>query len=108
MWEKAIWPTSNQLRTAGGYMQGRTRLTMIRRVMVHLAAAALVIVTVGNRMEAKAAGPFPGSCQDIKTGNSSAVDGDYLIYPNVGGGLHRVYSVYCKDMGSAPKEYLTL
>jgi hypothetical protein len=48
-------------------------------------------------------GAPPASCTDIATANPSATDGDYTIYPN-----GETVAVYCADMSSAPKEYLTL
>jgi hypothetical protein len=45
----------------------------------------------------------PTSCADVATANPSATDGDYTIYP-----AGETIAVYCTDMSSAPKEYLTL
>jgi hypothetical protein len=45
----------------------------------------------------------PASCDDVVTANPSATDGNYTIYPN-----GEMFTVYCADMSSAPKEYLTL
>jgi hypothetical protein len=48
-------------------------------------------------------GAPPATCADIAAANPSATDGNYTIYPN-----GETISVYCADMSSAPKEYLTL
>jgi hypothetical protein len=45
----------------------------------------------------------PASCAAIAAANPSSTDGDYTIYPN-----GETFTVYCADMSSAPKEYLTL
>jgi hypothetical protein len=70
-------------------------------------AAFIVLLALATAKPATA-GPFPGSCQDVRNSNPSAVDGDYLIYPAIGGGLNRVFQIYCRDMAGTPKEYLTL
>jgi hypothetical protein len=48
-------------------------------------------------------GAPPASCTEIAAANPSAADGSYTIYPN-----GETVAVYCADMSSAPKEYLTL
>lgn len=46
---------------------------------------------------------FPGSCQEIREADPTALDGEYLIFHN-----NQVFSVYCYDMEVLPEEYLTL
>ncbi|MFY0527985.1 GON domain-containing protein [Archangium gephyra] len=48
----------------------------------------------------------PASCQDIKTANPAAADGEYVLYVN--GDAARPWTAWCKDMAGAPKEYLSL
>jgi Big-like domain-containing protein/GON domain-containing protein len=46
----------------------------------------------------------PRNCYEVRFQNPMAVDGDYVIEPVQG----RPFTVYCKDLESAPREYLTL
>ncbi|MBI4498413.1 MAG: hypothetical protein HY689_10985, partial [Chloroflexi bacterium] len=50
-----------------------------------------------------AATTVPQSCQEIRTADPSATDGEYTIAPN-----GQPFTVYCYDMAGTPREYLTL
>jgi hypothetical protein len=67
----------------------------------------LMLLTLGAfavcAASASAAVTAPASCADVVAANPSATDGNYTIYPN-----GEMFTVYCADMSSAPKEYLTL
>jgi hypothetical protein len=47
---------------------------------------------------------YPTSCADLKANFGSSVDGSYMIQPTG----KKPFIVYCKDLATAPKEYLTL
>jgi hypothetical protein len=48
----------------------------------------------------------PATCQELRSANPSAVDGEYTLY--VGGDVKRPWAAYCHDMAGSPREYLTL
>lgn len=48
----------------------------------------------------------PANCEEIRSLNPEAKDGEYIIYIN--GEPDKTLSVYCHNMGTEPKEYVTL
>lgn len=68
-----------------------------------LLAAALCALAISAAPASASVSAPPQSCDNIAAANSSATDGDYTIYPN-----GQTLPVYCADMSSAPKAYLTL
>jgi hypothetical protein len=52
----------------------------------------------------------PSSCAAIKAANPAATDGTYAILPAglLGGLLGGLLNVFCGDMATSPKEYITL
>jgi hypothetical protein len=79
-----------------------------QRLLVRLAGASIVaVIAAGSTALA-----LPKSCTEIMVQRigqgwipgAPAPDGDYEIEPAPG----VVFTVYCKDMATAPKEYLTL
>ena len=68
----------------------------------------LVITLVGILMLMAwplSASALPESAQDIRDADPTATDGEYTIYPN---GNTQIFSVYCYDMATNPREYLSL
>ena len=70
--------------------------------MTRWLAGWMALAMLGSATLAQAAS-LPQTCADIRAANAAADDGDYTIYP---GGM--VTAIFCKDMATAPKEYLTL
>jgi len=48
----------------------------------------------------------PASCQELKTAQPAAADGQYVLYVN--GDATKPWTAYCHDMAGTPKEYLSL
>lgn len=49
---------------------------------------------------------LPSKCADIRAANPGARDGEYTLY--VGRDPAKKWTVFCRDMAGAPKEYLSL
>jgi hypothetical protein len=75
---------------------------LFKKLLPAVIVAASLLATFVSPAMAASVGPVQ-SCADVHASSPSAPDGDYTIYPN-----HQQIPVYCKDMATAPKEYLTL
>jgi hypothetical protein len=49
---------------------------------------------------------YPATCLDVRTADASAVDGTFTLY--AAKNPVKPWTVFCKDMASTPKEYLSL
>ncbi|MCS7483500.1 GON domain-containing protein [Umezawaea endophytica] len=76
---------------------------MIRRIVVAVAAAALVVITPSTASARQALTIPPADCAGIRAALPIAGDGNYLLNT----GTHLV-PVYCHDMAGTPREYVTL
>lgn len=74
-----------------------------RAAWLPLAAAFVALVGLGGGTPVAAAPP-PANCAAIKAATPAATDGNYVITTGTG----RILTVFCKDMATAPKEYLSL
>jgi hypothetical protein len=50
--------------------------------------------------------PLPATCQDVRSGDPNAADGDRTLY--LGGDKAKPWGAYCRDMAGQPREYLPL
>jgi hypothetical protein len=80
--------------------------TVMQRWSQPILVLSVIMATLGLGSTLARAIPLPESCQDIKTADPTASDGDYNIYPN---NNTEGFAVYCTGMSTAtPKEYLNL